>query len=97
MRQYSTHYHRNFDEETHHSKQTGIRQVAIAGGVSANTGLHKAMHKAAEEHKWEIYIPKLSYSTDNAAMIAVAGFFKYRQKQFARHDITPYARQSNKK
>ncbi|MBG0782817.1 MAG: tRNA (adenosine(37)-N6)-threonylcarbamoyltransferase complex transferase subunit TsaD [Bacteroidales bacterium] len=79
------------------SKQTGIRQVAIAGGVSANTGLHKAMHKAAEEHKWEIYIPKLSYSTDNAAMIAVAGFFKYRQKQFARHDITPYARQSNKK
>ncbi|HPE43792.1 MAG TPA: tRNA (adenosine(37)-N6)-threonylcarbamoyltransferase complex transferase subunit TsaD [Bacteroidales bacterium] len=79
------------------SKQTGIRQVAIAGGVSANSGLHQAMQQAAAENKWEIYIPKLSYSTDNAAMIAVAGYFKYKQNLFADHNITPYARQSIKK
>jgi len=79
------------------SQQTGIRQVAIAGGVSANSGLRKAMQVAAKNFGWEIFIPKLSYSTDNAAMIAIAGYYKLQQKDFASQRTTPYARQSSKK
>ncbi len=80
------------------SQQTGIKQVAIAGGVSANSGLRKAMQVAAERHGWEIFfIPKISYSTDNAAMIAIAGYYKLQQKEFATQRMTPYARQSSKK
>jgi len=79
------------------SQQTGIKQLAIAGGVSANSGLRKAMQVAAETYNWEIFIPKMSYSTDNAAMIAIAGFYKWRQKEFASQRMTPYARQSSKK
>jgi len=79
------------------SQQTGIKQVAIAGGVSANSGLRKAMQAAAESHGWEIFIPKISYSTDNAAMIAIAGYYKLQQKEFATQRMTPYARQSSKK
>ena len=78
------------------ARQTGIRHIAVAGGVSANSGLHRAMQNAAAENNWEIYIPKISYSTDNAAMIAVAGYFKYKQKLFADQRIVPYARQSTK-
>lgn len=79
------------------SQQTGIKQVAIAGGVSANSGLRKAMQAAATSHEWEIFIPKISYSTDNAAMIAIAGYYKLQQKKFATQRMTPYARQSSKK
>ncbi len=74
--------------------QTGIKTVAIAGGVSANTGLHDAMRQAAEKYHWTIFIPRLSYSTDNAAMVAVAGYFKFLRGDFASQDLTPYARQS---
>lgn len=76
------------------AKQTGISTVAIAGGVSANSGLHDAMKAAAEKYHWRIFIPRLSYSTDNAAMVAVAGYFKYLKGDFAAQDLTPYARQS---
>lgn len=76
------------------SRSTGIRQVAIAGGVSANSGLHKAMEEAAAKHKWQIFIPRLSFSTDNAAMVAIAGYFKYMRGEYASQDLTPYARQS---
>jgi N6-L-threonylcarbamoyladenine synthase len=76
------------------SKQTGIRTVAIAGGVSANSGLHDAMLAAGEKYHWKVFIPRLSYSTDNAAMVAVAGYFKYLKGEFATQDLTPYARQS---
>ena len=76
------------------SKQTGIRTVAIAGGVSANSGLHDAMIAAGEKYHWKVFIPRLSYSTDNAAMVAVAGYFKFLKKDFASQDLVPYARQS---
>lgn len=79
------------------SIQTGIKQVAIAGGVSANSGLHSAMQDAEKELGWTIFIPKISYSTDNAAMIAVAGYYKFLNKEFAAQSLTPYARQSSKK
>ncbi|MBW7846714.1 MAG: tRNA (adenosine(37)-N6)-threonylcarbamoyltransferase complex transferase subunit TsaD [Bacteroidales bacterium] len=78
------------------SKQTGIRQVAIAGGVSANSGLRQAMKEAAEKYGWEIFIPKAGFTTDNAAMIGVAGFFKYQAKQLAHQKMKPYTRQANR-
>ncbi len=58
-------------------EQTGITHVAVAGGVSANTALREAFFKAKEERGWTIYIPKFSYTTDNAAMIAIVGYMKY--------------------
>ena len=76
------------------SKLTGIKTVAIAGGVSANSGLHDAMHDAEKKYGWKIFLPRLSYSTDNAAMVAVAGYYKYLRGEFATQDLTPYARQS---
>jgi len=78
------------------SEQTGINSIAIAGGVSANSGLRQAMQDAVLQHNWEIFIPKLSYSTDNAAMIAVAGYFKFRAGKFALQNQIPYARQSSR-
>lgn len=58
-------------------KQTGIKHVAVAGGVSANNGLRAAFRDHAERYGWTIYIPKFSYTTDNAAMIAITGYYKY--------------------
>lgn len=58
-------------------KQTGITHVAVAGGVSANNGLRNAFHEAADKYGWTIYIPKFSYTTDNAAMIGITGYYKY--------------------
>lgn len=75
---------------------TGIKHIAIAGGVSANSGLRTAMLVAGEKYNWHVYIPKLDYSTDNAAMIAIAGYFKYKKNEIASQKLTPYARQSNK-
>ena len=67
-------------------KQTGITHVAVAGGVSANSGLRNAFHEAAEKEGWTIYIPKFSYTTDNAAMIGITGYFKYLDKVFCSID-----------
>ncbi len=78
------------------SEQTGIKQVAIAGGVSANSALRKALLKKKEENNWEVFIPPFEYCTDNAAMIAIAGYFKYLKKDFANQDISPYTRYSDK-
>lgn len=58
-------------------KQTKIKHVAVAGGVSANNGLRNAFHECAERYGWTIYIPKFSYTTDNAAMIGITGYYKY--------------------
>lgn len=74
------------------AKQTGIKQLAIAGGVSANSGLRQAMLDAAQKYKWRVFIPKFEYSTDNAAMIAVAAYYKFLKKDFADLDASPYAR-----
>ena len=64
-------------------KATGITHVAVAGGVSANNGLRNAFHEHAQKYGWTIYIPKFSYTTDNAAMIAIVGQFKYAHQEFS--------------
>ena len=74
------------------SRQTGINHIAIAGGVSANSGLRKALLDEEESGNWSVYIPKFEYCTDNAAMIAVAGYLKYRQGDFAGQELTPFTR-----
>lgn len=73
-------------------KQTGIKHVAIAGGVSANSGLRKTLQEMAEEKGWTVYIPAFEYCTDNAGMIAMAAHFKYLEKDFAPLDISPAPR-----
>ena len=73
-------------------KQTGIRHVAVAGGVSANSGLRAAFHDAAARYHWKIYIPKFSYTTDNAAMIAVTGYYKFLDKDVCSIDAPAFAK-----
>ena len=73
-------------------KQTGIKEIAIAGGVSANTYLRSELKKLSTEKKFNLYIPKFEYCTDNAAMIAITGYFKYLEKDFAEQSETPSAR-----
>jgi len=71
---------------------TGISQVALAGGVSANSGLRNRLTELAKQKKWETFIPKFSYTTDNAAMIAINGYHKYLKKEFVKQDTAPFAR-----
>ena len=75
-------------------KLTGIKQIAIAGGVSANSYLRSELMELAKEKQYHIYIPKFEYCTDNAAMIAIAGYFKYLDKDFTDQSETPSARLS---
>lgn len=74
------------------SQETGIRQICIAGGVSANSGLRKALAAYAAKHNWEYFIPKFEYCTDNAAMIAITAWFKYQAGQFVELDAVPSPR-----
>lgn len=74
------------------SDQTGIRQIAIAGGVSANSGLREGLRMLADKRGWDVFIPAFEYCTDNAAMIAMAAHFKYMKKDFSPLDVTPLAR-----
>lgn len=74
------------------ARQTGIREIGIAGGVSANSGLKTAVRNMGEKEGWQVYIPELQYATDNAAMIAITGYFKYLNGEFSNQDITPVAR-----
>ncbi len=71
------------------SAQTGIREIAIAGGVSANSGLRRELVERAARLGWTTYVPELQYCTDNAAMIAMAAHFKFLQGAFAPPDISP--------
>jgi len=73
-------------------KKTGITQIAIAGGVSANSGLRNALLERENSHNWNVFIPKFEYCTDNAAMIAIVGYYKYQNQQFANSSITAKAR-----
>ena len=77
-------------------KDTGINEVAVAGGVSANNGLRNAFREHAAKYGWNIYIPKFGYTTDNAAMIAMTGYFKYQDKDFCTIDKPAYSRVSIK-
>ena len=72
-------------------KQTGIKEIAIAGGVSANSELRKMIQKLTKKD-CTVYIPKFEYCTDNAGMIAIAGYYKYIEKDFTSQDIAPNAR-----
>lgn len=73
-------------------KQTGIKHVAVAGGVSANNGLRNAFREHAEKYGWTIYIPKFSYTTDNAAMIAIVGQYKFADHDFGRIDAPAFSK-----
>ena len=73
-------------------KQTGIKHVAVAGGVSANNGLRNAFHDHAKRFGWTIYIPKFSYTTDNAAMIGIVGTYKYENKEFCPIDTPTFSK-----
>lgn len=74
------------------SRETGIRNIGVAGGVSANSGLRDALKADALKRGWNLYIPKMKFSTDNAAMIAITGYYKYLKKEFSSQDVTPLAR-----
>jgi N6-L-threonylcarbamoyladenine synthase len=74
------------------SEQTGIKHIALAGGVSANSGLRKALTLEGEKRGWTTYVPAFEYCTDNAAMIAMAGYYQFQQQQFAPQTIAPWAR-----
>ncbi len=76
------------------AEQTGIRHIAIAGGVSANIGLRNELKKLAELSDWTVYIPPLSLCTDNAGMICIAAYFKFLQNDFSSLDLAPQARLS---
>lgn len=76
------------------AKNLNIKQVAVAGGVSANNGLRNAFREHAEKYGWKIFIPKFSYTTDNAAMVAMTGYFKYLDKDFCTIDLPAYSRVS---
>ncbi len=73
-------------------RETGIAEIAIAGGVAANSGLRRALEKEQKERGWNIYVPKFEYCTDNAAMIAMAAHFKYLAGDFAAMDVVPMPR-----
>lgn len=73
-------------------KQTGIKTIAIGGGVSANSGVRQRVQEFADKYGLDAFIPKRSFTTDNAAMIAVAGHFKYLKKEFCQLDMPPFAR-----
>ncbi|GAB3714063.1 tRNA (adenosine(37)-N6)-threonylcarbamoyltransferase complex transferase subunit TsaD [Spirosoma flavus] len=76
------------------ARETGIRDIAIAGGVSANSGLRSALIQLGNEQGWNVFIPKFEYCTDNAAMIAMAAQFKYEQGDFTDQTVSPLPRMS---
>lgn len=73
-------------------KQYGVREIAIAGGVSANSGLRNTLKELAAKKGWNLYVPKFEYCTDNAAMIAMAAHYKYQKGEFSSMDVTPLAK-----
>jgi len=73
-------------------KQLGLSEVAIAGGVSANSGLRSALAALAQRKGWKLYVPEFEYCTDNAAMIAMAAHYKYLRKDFVGYDLVPLAK-----
>ncbi|HPJ82317.1 MAG: tRNA (adenosine(37)-N6)-threonylcarbamoyltransferase complex transferase subunit TsaD [Bacteroidales bacterium] len=75
-------------------KRTGINQVALAGGVSANSGLRERMVMESKKRHWEVFLPPLPFTTDNAAMIAITGYYKWKEGRYAGLDIAPVTRSS---
>jgi len=78
------------------AKDLDIKQVAVAGGVSANTALRQAFHDHATKYNWKVFIPPFAFTTDNAAMIAITGYFKYLKNDFCSIEKVPFSRVTNK-
>ncbi len=78
------------------SRETGIKEVALAGGVSANSGLRDAIIKGEKSYGWNTYIPPFQFTTDNAAMIAIAGYYKFIKGEFLDIDFAPYSKARHK-
>ncbi|MFC5195226.1 MULTISPECIES: tRNA (adenosine(37)-N6)-threonylcarbamoyltransferase complex transferase subunit TsaD [Bizionia] len=74
------------------TKQTGIKHIAIGGGVSANSGIRQALKDGEQKFGWTTYVPKFEYTTDNAAMIAIVGYLKYLEGYFSEQDVTASSR-----
>lgn len=74
------------------ARETGVKEITIAGGVSANSGLRNALKLNAEKFRWNLIIPKFEYTTDNAAMIAITGYYKFLNKEFCGQNVVPFAR-----
>jgi N6-L-threonylcarbamoyladenine synthase len=73
-------------------KTTGIKHIAIGGGVSANSGIRQALKDGEQKFGWTTYVPKFEFTTDNAAMIAIVGYLKYLEGDFSEQNITASAR-----
>lgn len=74
------------------AKETGIKEITVAGGVSANSGLRNALIENAKKYRWNLIIPKFEYTMDNAAMIAITGYYKYLKQEFVEQSTVPFAR-----
>lgn len=74
------------------AKDLGVKEIAVAGGVSANSGLRNALIDLGRRHRWKVHIPPFAYTTDNAAMVAQAGYYKYLKGEFCPVDAAPYAK-----
>ncbi len=74
------------------AKETGVKEITVAGGVSANSGLRNALKENALKYRWNLVIPKFEYTMDNAAMIAITGYYKYLNKDFVGQNVVPFAR-----
>ncbi len=74
------------------ARETGVKEITIAGGVSANSGLRNALKVNAKKYRWNLIIPKFEYTMDNAAMIAITGYYKYLNKEFIGQNAVPFAR-----
>jgi N6-L-threonylcarbamoyladenine synthase len=74
------------------AKDLGVKEIAVAGGVSANSGLRDALIDLGKRHHWKVHIPPFAYTTDNAAMVAQAGYYKYLKGEFCPVDAAPYAK-----
>ncbi len=74
------------------AKETGVKEITVAGGVSANSGLRNALKENAVKYRWNLVIPKFEYTMDNAAMIAITGYYKYLNKDFVGQNVVPFAR-----
>lgn len=74
------------------AKETGVKEITVAGGVSANSGLRNALKENAVKYRWNLIIPKFEYTMDNAAMIAITGYYKYLNNEFIGQNVVPFAR-----
>jgi N6-L-threonylcarbamoyladenine synthase len=72
--------------------ETGIQQIAIGGGVSANSGIRSTLKEGEQKYGWKTYIPKFEYTTDNAAMIGIVGYYNFLEGNFSNAEITSKAR-----